>query len=58
MSGSLSRDIALMSYVSQLKLSHNFLSGSLEEGLWTLPQLQGADFSNNYLTGTISHMAG
>jgi hypothetical protein len=47
-----------MSYVSQLKLSHNFLSGSLEEGLWTLPQLQGADFSNNYLTGTISHMAG
>lgn len=58
MSGSLSRDIALLSYVSQLKLSHNLLNGSLEEGLWTLPQLQIADLSNNRFTGTISRMAG
>lgn len=58
LSGSVSRDIALLTYLTQLKLSHNYFSGVLEDGIWTLPQLQHADFSNNYFYGTLSRMTG
>jgi hypothetical protein len=39
LSGSISREVALLTYLSQLQLSNNCLNGSLEDGLWTLPQL-------------------
>lgn len=58
LSGSISRDVALLTYLSHLKLSNNRLNGSLEDGLWTLPQLQNVDLSNNSFEGTIARLTG
>jgi len=58
LSGSISREVALLTYLTQLQLQHNSLSGALEDGLWTLPQLQYADLSSNRFYGTLSRMTG
>lgn len=58
LSGSISREVALLTYLTQLQLQHNSLSGSIEDGLWTLPQLQYADLSSNRFYGTLSRMTG
>jgi Leucine-rich repeat (LRR) protein len=47
-----------MTFLTELNLANNQLSGIIDENLWFLPQLRSLDLSQNNLTGSISQAIG
>lgn len=56
--GRIKRAITLMTYLTELRLNNNQLSGIIDENLWFLPQLRMLDLNQNNLSGTISSSIG
>lgn len=47
-----------MTYLTELVLQHNALTGPIDENLFFLPQLRVLDLHSNQLTGTITESIG
>jgi Leucine-rich repeat (LRR) protein len=47
-----------MTFLTELNLANNQLTGIIDENLWFLPQLRVLDLSHNNLIGSISSAIG
>lgn len=48
----------LTTYLKELNLEHNMLTGPIDPNLWLLPHLRLLDLSYNKLTGSIDQSIG